>query len=681
MIKGTEKEDKEVVITLLSNGSTNLFKDNTLTLFSNRLHTPIILNPSNHNYVALQEIGISLNSGNIRIPNEKPAIIYFEWNTTFRNHSEDLSRNEIKKKVFINTYNQNKNTFFINYPNNLGIYSSKSYIENKVYTPKTIEEELKNFDFFLRRNVFPGKLEINLLKQYPETKSSDNTNLDLWYQRFEIKRYTPNLQEITVSQDKVIGLIIHKKLAEALKIDTYLKGHLTDHSSLFEIPDLLEIDSEPYLLYFIDENEIIKGRIILENKIMSNDYNVINIDCNIVDPYISNTKFCNTIATFNNITNNQNFLYYYPNNRTFYKLRGNEIDSINIKISDKDYNQLNLFQGIPTIVKLIIKSKLEMDFTSNLQVSSKAPGISHFYNKNSYFRVSLPSNEVFQAEKSQLSISSITYPNRFKVLPKYLNSDIITKIYLYSNQNVIPGEMEIFSSQYEDNSDLEVDISDDVSLDPLVLVTNLNKRFKDIRWSYNNKTNRISIKTRKNAFVLQIPIPLANLFGLQESDVDYVNSMITNHKFLDTWYYKVFWTEKFMNVMKTQNNLSIYELLGDQGFPTKNFFYIAISSNDEYHVKRPLNLEIHRPRYALVYNNIIEDSIVDNSYYKILKTIYFEDSESRWKTISYKNDEYKNVQEKNPLYLEFALRLASGDLVEFENEEDDVVINLKTKLH
>ena len=130
--------------------------------------------------------------------------------------------------------------------------------------------------------------------------------------------------------------------------------------------------------------------------------------------------------------------------------------------------------------------------------------------------------------------------------------------------------MEIFSCQYEDNSDLEVDISDDVSLDPLVLVNNLNKRFKDIRWSYNNKTNRISIKSRKNAFVLQIPIPLANLFGLQESDVDYVNSMITNHKFLDTWYYKIFWTEKFMNVMKTQNNLSIYELLGDHGFPTTN---------------------------------------------------------------------------------------------------------------
>ena len=97
MIKGSEKEDKEVVITLLSDGSTNLFKETTLTLFSNRLHTPIILNPSNHNYVALQEIGISLNSGNIRVLSEKPAIIYFEWDTTFRNHSEDLDRVEINK--------------------------------------------------------------------------------------------------------------------------------------------------------------------------------------------------------------------------------------------------------------------------------------------------------------------------------------------------------------------------------------------------------------------------------------------------------------------------------------------------------------------------------------------------------------------------------------------------------
>ena len=35
---------------------------------------------------------------------------------------------------------------------------------------------------------------------------------------------------------------------------------------------------------------------------------------------------------------------------------------------------------------------------------------------------------------------------------------------------------------------------------------------------------------------------------------------------------------------------------------------------------------------------------------------------------------------KTPLYLEFSPKLPSGDLVEFENDEDDVVVNLKTKI-
>ena len=111
-------------------------------------------------------------------------------------------------------------------------------------------------------------------------------------------------------------------------------------------------------------------------------------------------------------------------------------------------------------------------------------------------------------------------------------------------------------------------------------------------------------------------------------------------------------------------------------YQVEDFSYIGSTSHDVFQFQQSINLQLHRPRYALVYNNIIEDSIVDNSYYKILKTIYFEDSESKWKTITYKNDEFKKNQEKNPLYLEFSLRLPSGDLVEFENDEDDVVVNI-----
>ena len=525
--------DKEVVVTLLSNGSANLFKENSLTLFSNKLHTPIILNPSNYHYIALQEIGLSLDSGNIKIPNQNPAIIYFEWDTDYSNLFEQGKNYKNLEEVFIRTYKQNKNSLFINYPNNFGTYSDKGFIENRFYTADTIEVELNKFDFFSNIDYFEGKLNFKLVKHYIE-----NTN-DLLWQRFEIKRRDSNPKRITIEKNKEIGLLIHRNLAEALKLSTHLRENIVVHSSQLEFPSSLEINNETYLLYFIRENEIIRGRLFHHDKIQSDDDNVINVECNIVDPYISNTKFGNTLATFNNITNNRKFFHYYPNSRTFYKLRGNEIDTINIRISDKDYNQLSLFHGIPTIVKLIIRSKIEMDFTSNLRVSSRAPSTVYFQNRNSSFRVVLPSNDLFQYEKSQLSIASITYPNRFKVLPKYLKSNYIRKVFLYTNQNVDEFNMNFFT---EADPELTVDIGNDVSLNPDVLVSNFNKKFlnEQLEWSYDKIKHRMLIKSKKNAYLLQIPIPLGNLLGLQESNVDFVNPMVNSHLFRPSWFYKLF---------------------------------------------------------------------------------------------------------------------------------------------
>ena len=448
------EEEKEIVITLLSNGSPELFKNNSLTFFSNRLHTPIILNPSNYNYIAIQEVGISLKSSNIKISNDNPTLIYFEWDIStflyfYPDFSADLTNIEILKKTFLNTYKKNKEHFFINYPNNFGIYSNKIFIDNQIYTPKTIEEELKRSTIFSNGE---GKINIDLANIYIEKLFNDKKNIPTLLQQFVLKRSKNNVNsnnslEYFTSSNKVIGVLVHKNLAKALKIDTYFKKELKDNSERFEIPNTIDINSETYSLYFLNEGEEIKGRIIYDNTITSYDNDVINIDCNLTYPYISNEKFCTTIATFNNVSDSKKFLYYYPDNRAYYKLRGNEIQDISIHISDKEYNQLNLFKGIPTILKLVIKSQPVMDFTSNLRVSSKVQIISNFYNKNSFFRVILPQNDIFQSETSQLSISSITYPNRFKVLPEYLKARYITTFFMYSNQNIILSEMQINSPE------------------------------------------------------------------------------------------------------------------------------------------------------------------------------------------------------------------------------------------
>ena len=87
------EDNKYTTLTLLSNGSYNLYNNNSLTSFSNKLHKAIILDPSVYHYVALQEIGISLNAENIPVPSDKLALIYIS-NTGYlpANTLEELTK-------------------------------------------------------------------------------------------------------------------------------------------------------------------------------------------------------------------------------------------------------------------------------------------------------------------------------------------------------------------------------------------------------------------------------------------------------------------------------------------------------------------------------------------------------------------------------------------------------------
>ena len=119
---------------------------------------------------------------------------------------------------------------------------------------------------------------------------------------------------------------------------------------------------------------------------------------------------------------------------------------------------------------------------------------------------------------------------------------------MYSDQEVILGEMKVFISQNEDNSYLMKDDSDYVSLDPLVIISNQNKKIReeDITCKYNNRSQHVSIKTRKQGYVLQTLFSLGNLFGPDKSGAEFVNSMTNSHEFKDTWFYTLFWTENLL---------------------------------------------------------------------------------------------------------------------------------------
>ena len=110
---------------------------------------------------------------------------------------------------------------------------------------------------------------------------------------------------------------------------------------MFEIPKSIDINSETHFLYFICLNEEIIGGTFSSNKIYSHENGSINIDTNIAFPFVSNKKNGSTIANFNNVNTNKNFIYYYPNNLVHHKVRGNEIQDINISFRIKIINSLN----------------------------------------------------------------------------------------------------------------------------------------------------------------------------------------------------------------------------------------------------------------------------------------------------------------------------------------------------
>ena len=72
------------------------------------------------------------------------------------------------------------------------------------------------------------------------------------------------------------------------------------------------------------------------------------------------------------------------------------------------------------------------------------------------------------------------------------------------------------------------------------LILPKSSKRKKIEWSYDKITHKISVRSQKSAYLLQIPIPLGNLLGFHESDISFTNPMITSHLFRPSWFYKEF---------------------------------------------------------------------------------------------------------------------------------------------
>ena len=163
-------------------------------------------------------------------------------------------------------------------------------------------------------------------------------------------------------------------------------------------------------------------------------------------------------------------------------------------------------------------------------------------------------------------------------------------MYMYSKDHFSPSTM--------GNTPIEKDVFPLISNNPKIFFANLNIKLgnSSLKWEYNEHTNKCSISTSENAYIIQIPIVLANMLGMYDNDVSYDNTMVFHHPFKANWWYNLIDTDNFVKVMSDENNISAYENLYKNNYPVDGDFYLGMSYNDEYKFERPINLKLHRPK-------------------------------------------------------------------------------------
>ena len=143
---------------------------------------------------------------------------------------------------------------FTSFPNQFGIYSAFRYIPEKIYNIITLERELKKFESTFSNENIGLKFDFVQSKEiyrYSKDNFRNNNIIPSSFKQFRIQCYKKQPENDIESQNTILGLIIHEKLATALKIKTYFRRGLKISNDVFEMSKVSILIVKPisYTLY------------------------------------------------------------------------------------------------------------------------------------------------------------------------------------------------------------------------------------------------------------------------------------------------------------------------------------------------------------------------------------------------------------------------------------------------
>ena len=600
-------------IFLVSNGSCEKHSDNTLTKFTNTLPT-IIETPENEKYeVAVESIGFSCLFRNIKLPENDFYPSFMLSNCMNSLISEENCADQICSKPLNLKYMMevdDPNCYWYE-----GKFSEKYHTEEDLTTffnsiNREYNTNIKFVDGYLEFGreaeqpwywvlVHPTLMETFGFESRMYLKFKNKNQFD-----FKSKYKHGDNLHVIVDHQGTKGLLWEKKV-DARLVDYH--GHL----------------------YFAFKIGIFTSFLKATKKDISqrNFPRVVKVQSENIEQQIFNSSFSNDMVVFcPDFVRNEDYYFHEFEYKQYVPVLNSTIKDFEIKLCDEDNYQLQLLPGVPTILKVDIRT-MSKKRTFNVRLTS-IKNKEFRDNKNYHFKVKLPN--VLSLDKTwRVSLTSISHPNTFKTfLPHKNNRGILvrqsdannatikyaTKIYndtLYTVESIVFELKEFFNN----NNFGEVSISED---------------------------NKLTVKFAKcGSFVASNN--LLRVLGYSEK-IDLKDNA----------------TQVFIN--RTNETLIV----------------VNENSEDKYILKfgSPINLDFLKPNYMIAYTNFVESSIIGGVYSKILRVIPLINKEKGFVINEFKHNEYLELQNTDLSEIEIVLRSHDGEYVNFGTQED-VILNLE----
>lgn len=604
-----------------SNGSPVEFPNNTLTSFGNKF--PFIYDFQNLDsvnfQVCLNSLGFSVDFERHFKPDvpENPAIIIAEIFT------DRVSKAPASKCLSFNTTADNT----CNIPR---LDSSVKFL-NKKGDRRFVYVFLDSEDL-----TYP-----KMMKFLSEIQNHT-------YMRAEINKEKNNIMFKTIN---TVGYIyMNLKILEHLKTKihyladlgnvSYMKfkknlGSDTDHRQINSI----NINGDRYFTFRIQPN-LTKVEINLSNLLKPNFPKIVKVRCENIRDQIYNDKHAKDLAIFCpeiTTTENKKFFWHEFEAKTFCTLENTLLNDISFKLVDENNQQLMLKVGVPTILNLEIQAMPRENKTFNVRVTSEKQKL-HPENTRSNFSVHLPQT-LYLNENWKMGLSSINLPNVFNTFPD--EEQVIAFIYLEGN-----GEKKRIEHVIPQKNYTKEELLDEINV---FLQRNndnifLGKISEELLPKGYTKVAMVELK-KKGA--LSVPKALARILGYTGEDF-----IFSSYLYL-----------KYPYAPNTNDNTDMETEITPN---SRKFF-----------MNKPMVLDYFNPSYFMLYTKSVAPTAISGQYMNILKIFPVDFSEKKYVIQEFKHREYLKLSSFDINEMDFQLRSHTGELISFDNSnEDPVILNL-----